>query len=106
MVSAAFIVTGTFEDVVARLAFFFVANYAMSFISLFVLRRREPETPRPYRAFGHPVTTGIALLASVAFLAGAIAKDTANSVWTLALLCLSIPMYLVLRSHQADELPV
>ena len=106
MVSAAFIVTGTFEDVVARLAFFFVANYAMSFISLFVLRRREPDTPRPYRAFGHPVTTGIALLASAGFLVGAIAKDTANSVWTLALLCLSIPMYLVLRSHQADELPV
>ena len=106
LVSAAFIVTGTFEDVVGKLAFFFVANYTLSFIALFVLRRREPETPRPYRAFGHPITTGIALLVSVVFLAGAIAKDTANTIWTLALVCLSIPVYLVLRSHQSDELPV
>ena len=106
MAAAAFIVTGTFEDVVGRLAFFFVANYTMSFTSLFVLRRREAGAPRPYRAFGHPVTTGVALAASIAFLVGAIAKDTANSIWTLALLCLSIPLYLVLRSHQTDELPV
>ena len=106
MVAAGFIVTGTFEDVIGKLAFFFVANYTLSFTSLLVLRRREPDAPRPYRAIGHPITTGLALVASVAFLVGAIAKDTANSIWTLALLCLSIPLYLVLRSHQADELPV
>ena len=106
MVAAAFIVTGTFEQVISKLAFFFVANYTMSFISVFALRHREPEAERPYRAFGHPLTTALALLASVAFLIGAVAKDTANSIWTLALLCLSIPLYLVLRSHQADELPV
>ena len=44
------------------LAFFFVANYILSFISLFVLRRREPEKPRPYRAWGYPFTTALALL--------------------------------------------
>jgi APA family basic amino acid/polyamine antiporter len=106
MVAAALIVTGTFENVVGKLAFFFVANYTLSFISLFVLRRRQPDAPRPFRAIGHPITTGLALLASFAFLAGAIASDTANSVWTLALLCLSIPTYLVLRSHRTDELSI
>jgi hypothetical protein len=36
-------VTGTFETVIAKLAFFFVANYTLSFVTLFVLRRREPD---------------------------------------------------------------
>ena len=58
------------------LAFFFVANYTLSFISVFVLRRREPDRPRPYRAWGYPWTTGLALAGSVAFLAGAVASDT------------------------------
>ena len=58
------------------LAFFFVANYILSFISLFVLRLREPEKPRPYRAWGYPVTPGLALIGSVLFLAGAIYADT------------------------------
>ncbi|MGZ4810941.1 MAG: APC family permease [Thermoanaerobaculia bacterium] len=106
MVAAALIVTGTFESVVGKLAFFFVANYTLSFISLFVLRRREPAAARPFRAIGHPVTTGLAVLASLAFLIGAVASDAANSIWTLALLCLSIPTYLVLRSHQTDELSI
>jgi APA family basic amino acid/polyamine antiporter len=106
MVAAAFIVTGTFESVVGKLAFFFVANYTLSLITLFVLRRREPDAARPFRAIGHPVTTGLALLASVAFLIGAIASDAASTIWTLALLCLSIPTYLVLRSHQTDELSI
>lgn len=43
--------TFSFERVIAMLSFFFVANYAISFISLFVLRRREPHLTRPYRAW-------------------------------------------------------
>lgn len=97
MLAALFIVTGSFEEVVAKLAFFFVANYTLSFCALFVLRSREPDAPRPYRAWGHPFTTALAIFASIAFLFGAIAGDTKNSLWAAALLALSIPVYLVVE---------
>jgi APA family basic amino acid/polyamine antiporter len=97
ILAAAFIITGTFEAVIAKLAFFFVANYTLSFLTLFVLRRREPDTPRPYRAWGHPLTTGIALTASVVFLAGAVIADTRNTLWAVGLLFLSFPAYLLVR---------
>ncbi|HLM55190.1 MAG TPA: APC family permease [Pyrinomonadaceae bacterium] len=84
-----------FEQLLAALAFFFVTNYAAAFLSVFVLRRREPDAPRPYRAWGYPWTTGLVLAASVAFLAGAVAADTANSLYALGLLALSLPAYLV-----------
>ena len=93
LVAAVFIVTNTFSTVVAMLAFFFVANYTLSFITLFVLRAREPHAHRPYRAWGHPFTTALALAASVAFLAAATASDTRSSLWSLALLVLSGPFY-------------
>ena len=60
-------VLGSFERVIAMLSFFFVANYTLSYTSLFVLRKREPEMNRPYRAWGYPWTTGIALGASACF---------------------------------------
>jgi APA family basic amino acid/polyamine antiporter len=91
----AFIATGSLEKVLAVTAFFFVANYAVSFISLFVLRRREPDTARPYRAWGYPWTTGFALAGSLAFLASAIAGDTRNSLWALVVLAASYPIYRV-----------
>ena len=95
-VAAGFIVTGTFETVLALCAFFFVANYTMCFLSVFALRRKEPDTPRPWRVPGYPVTTGLALIVSVAFLIGAVASDWSNSWKSLVLLGLSYPAYRLL----------
>ncbi|HVE73250.1 MAG TPA: APC family permease [Thermoanaerobaculia bacterium] len=97
VVAAAFIVTNTFETVIAKLAFFFVANYTLSFLTLFVLRAREPNAPRPYRAWGHPFTTGLALVASVVFLIAASVSDLWNSAWAIFLLALSVPVYALIR---------
>ncbi|MEP7326287.1 MAG: APC family permease, partial [Gemmatimonadota bacterium] len=97
LVAGAFVLSGTFNQVLALLAFFFVLNYAMSFTSLFVLRRREPDTPRPYRAPGYPFVTGIALLGAVAFLVSGFFGDRANSVRSVIVLALSYPLYRVFR---------
>ena len=97
MLAAAFIVTNTFETVIAKLAFFFVANYTLSFVTLFVLRRREPDAPRPFRAWGHPFTTVLAILASLAFLGSAVASDTKSSLWAIGLLVASFPVYLIVK---------
>jgi basic amino acid/polyamine antiporter, APA family len=99
LVALLFIVFGQrFGRVITVLAFFFVANYILSFISLFVLRRREPDKLRPYRAWGYPVTPALALIGSVLFLAGAIWADTQNSVYALLLLAVSYPVFRVLKS--------
>src|SRR2546426_4087185 len=55
-------VLGSFERVIAMLSFFFVANYTLTYTSLFVLRKKEPQMDRPYRAWGYPWTTAIALI--------------------------------------------
>jgi APA family basic amino acid/polyamine antiporter len=103
MVSVAFILTGTFEKVLALLAFFFVANYTISFVTLFVLRVREPNLPRPYRAWGYPWTTGIVLAGSIAFLASAIHGDRKNSLYALAILLLSYPVFVAIKRIQKND---
>jgi len=92
-----FIVSGTFNAVLAALAFFFVANYAMAYISVIVLRRREPDLPRPYRVWGYPWTTLIVLLGSVTFLIGAVISDKRHSLWALLILAASYPLYLIAK---------
>ncbi len=106
-VALLFIALGrTFEKVITVLAFFFVSNYALSFISVFVLRRREPNKERPYRAWAYPWTTAAALAGSVLFLVGAVASDTRNSVYALFLLAASYPVFKMihlLASRSARE---
>jgi APA family basic amino acid/polyamine antiporter len=92
-----FFVLGSFERVIAMLSFFFVANYTLTYISLFVLRRKEPQMNRPYRAWGYPWTTAIALLASAMFLVGSIATDRDNAPLALGMLVLSYPVFRVLK---------
>jgi basic amino acid/polyamine antiporter, APA family len=104
VVAVLFILFGqTFEKVITVLAFFFVANYTLSFVSVFVLRRREPDRPRPYRAWGYPWTTALALVASIAFLLGAIAADirsgTRDSLWAILLLAVSYPLFRLMKTR-------
>jgi APA family basic amino acid/polyamine antiporter len=87
----------SFERVAAILASFFVADYALSFVSLFVLRRRMPETERPHRAWGYPWTTSVALAASIVFLVGALASDRENTPLTFLVLAASYPVYRALK---------
>jgi APA family basic amino acid/polyamine antiporter len=97
IVSLAFLATGTFNRVIALAAFFFVANYTISFASVFWLRRKEPQTPRPYRAWGYPVTTGIVLIGSLVFLITSVLAEPRQSTYALALLALSYPVFRMLK---------
>ena len=96
-------VLGSFERVIAMLSFFFVANYTLTYTSLFVLRKREPQMDRPYRAWGYPWTTAIALGGSVLFLIASIATDRQNAPWALSILVLSYPVYLLMKFVQRRE---
>jgi basic amino acid/polyamine antiporter, APA family len=104
-IAVLFIVFGkTFEIVITVLAFFFVANYALSFLSVFVLRRREPQKDRPYRAWGYPWTTALALIGSVGFLVGAVVSDLSApsdtikaSIYAVFLLAASYPVFRVVK---------
>jgi APA family basic amino acid/polyamine antiporter len=99
LVALAFLATGTFETIIAIAAFFFVADYALSFVAVFVLRHREPHAPRPYRAIGHPWTTGFVLLGSLAFLVSAIIGDRRNSLYALLIVLISYPVFRLTRQR-------
>jgi APA family basic amino acid/polyamine antiporter len=103
--AVSFVLLGrTSAQVITIMAFFYIANYTLSFVSVFVLRFREPHRPRPYRAWGYPWTTALALLASLAFLLGAMAGDTRNSLYACLLLAASYPIFRILqRSGDSTE---
>jgi APA family basic amino acid/polyamine antiporter len=86
-----------FEDVLAIVTFFFVTDYLFAYIAMFVLRRKEPDAERPYRAWGYPWTTGLALVGSLAFVAGALVSDTRNSLYALLVLGMAYPLFLAFK---------
>lgn len=83
--SVALIATGTFGRLVAIASIFLAANYAICCVALLVLRRREPETVRPFRAWGYPWSAAIVVLGALVFLAIALMGDRTTSRIALGL---------------------
>jgi len=96
-VTAVFLVSGTFGAVLGVVAVLLAVNYLLVFISLIVLRRREPDTPRPYRAWGYPYTTWAAILIGMVFIVGVAASDPYNSAIAFAILLASYPLFRLTR---------
>lgn len=84
--------SGTFEKLVAIASFFLAANYFVCCVALLVLRRREPDLPRPFRAFWYPASAILVAAGAGIFLVGAIAGDTRNSLYALALAAVGLPL--------------
>lgn len=99
VVALALIATNTFNTMIALLAFMFVANYAVTFTTFFVLRRRRPDAPRPFQVPLYPVVPALALLGSLGFIVAALIGDTTHSLLALALVGISWPVYRVFRRN-------
>jgi len=100
----ALLFTRTFEVMSAMSAFFAVASYSGAFLSLLVIRRREPDLPRPFKVWGYPWTTVAVLLLSLAFLGGMVASAPRVSLIALVVLGASYPVFrFTRRAVRADE---
>jgi APA family basic amino acid/polyamine antiporter len=98
--AAIFIASGKFEDIIAVAAILVAALYCVNYIAVLVLRRREPEMVRPFRAWGYPVTTIFVLSCSLIFLIAAVHDDLVSALRAVTLLAVAVPAYAWIRWRQ------
>ncbi len=77
--------------------FFFVMGYISGFASLIMLRKKEPNLPRPYKVIGYPFIPYLLIIVSMMFLIGAVFQDFKSGVYALVFLILSYPLYLITK---------
>ncbi|MBD2702683.1 APC family permease [Spirosoma sp. BT702] len=97
--SVLMILTNTYGKLSDIATFFFVLCYASGFASLIRLRKSEPELPRPVRAWGYPFSTWTLLIMSLAFLIGVVIGDFSSSLYAIAFIAISYPIYLTIRQR-------
>lgn len=84
---------GTFEMLLAIAQFFALVIAILLIVSFFTLRRREPDTPRPFRAWGYPFAPLLMLVFAVLLFFGYIISNPYPSLYALALLAASYPVF-------------
>ena len=89
-VSFGLIATGTFQRLAAITSFFLMANYSLCCLAIIVLRCREPDLRRPYRAWGYPWSVWIVVIGGVIFLVAMLIGDSFNGLAALGLLAVGL----------------
>jgi len=95
VVSTILVISGTFDTLIGIASILFVMVYLSGFISIVLLRRREPQLNRPFKAWFYPWGNLLVLAASAAFLVGAVIADLKEALFTLIFVALTVPAYVV-----------
>jgi len=88
---------GSFESLLGISGFFVVTNTILQIGSLFILRRREPDLPRPFRAWGYPFAPFVMLLLAIVLFFGYIVSNPYSSLYAVAALVVSYPIYRLVK---------
>lgn len=91
--------TGTYTELIKFATFASLLFYILTILAIFVLRRKEPNAERPYRAFGYPWIPALYIVITLLICVALLVYDTWNSGLSLLLVLLGIPVYrLTMRS--------
>lgn len=75
--------------------------YVLTIAGIFVLRRRQPNAERPYRAFGYPILPALYIVAATVILLVLAVYRTQTSWPGLLLVLAGVPVYFLWRKRRA-----
>lgn len=101
--SCVLVLSGTFDMLTDMLIFVTWIFYALGAYGVFVLRKKMPDTPRPYKVWGYPFVPAIFVLFAAVYVVITLYNDVSaymnntspliNSVFGLFLVATGLPFY-------------
>jgi basic amino acid/polyamine antiporter, APA family len=85
--------SGTYSDLLDYVIFAQLLFYVLTIAAVFLLRRRRPDAPRPYRAWGYPIVPAAYIVAAVLLMIDLLIVKPRNSWSGLAIVLAGLPVY-------------
>jgi APA family basic amino acid/polyamine antiporter len=95
--------SGTYEQLYTYTVFAAVLFHVLTGAALFVLRRKRPDLPRPYRVWGYPLVPVLFVGSSLVLVVNTLFEKPVEAILGLALVAAGIPAYLFWRGRAAKE---
>jgi APA family basic amino acid/polyamine antiporter len=93
------VLTGSLDALGNYVGFAITLFAGIAVAAVFVLRQREPDAPRPFKAWGYPLTPAIFVLASLAIVLNAVFTNPVVTGWGLLVIAAGVPIYLWFRAR-------
>jgi APA family basic amino acid/polyamine antiporter len=99
--SAVLALSGSYSRLLTYVTFASLSFNALTVVGLFVLRRKRADLPRPYRAWGYPLTPALYLAGAGFFTVYIFAGDKLDSLVGIGIVILGLPAYWLFRRRRA-----
>ncbi len=95
--------SGQFNQLTDMLIFVIWIFYTLTFIAVFILRKKEPEHPRPYKIPLYPLVPIIAIIGGCFILINTLVTQPVNAGIGLLLTAIGLPVYYLRRNQQLGQ---
>ncbi len=99
------IATSRYDQLYTCFVFMMTLTYVLTVGAVFVLRRTQPERPRPYRRAGYPWLPLLYLLVASGLVVSTLMTRPRESVFGIGMALLGIPLYVYWRKKRRDSAP-
>ncbi len=96
------VLTGSADSLTRYTGFAITLFAGVAVAAVFVLRRREPHAPRPFKALGYPFTPAVFVTASLLMVVNAIWRDPGPSGAGVLVMLAGLPLYAYFRSGRSS----
>jgi basic amino acid/polyamine antiporter, APA family len=103
--SGVLVLSGTLAQLVSYTGFALVLFSAVAVSALFVLRRRDPDRPRPFRAWGYPWAPAMFVAAGGLMIVNELWRNPGTSAAGLAIIAAGVPVYWWMRRPARSSAP-
>lgn len=88
---------GGFDLLTDMLVFVIWIFYTLTFIAVYILRKREPDLKRPYKVPFLPFVLSIAIIGGIFIVVNTLMTQTILAFWGIGLTLIGLPVYYMLR---------
>jgi len=103
--AAAFSLVGTFQQLFTSYVFTSWIFYGLAVAGVLILRRREPDLPRPYLCPLYPVTPIFFVVATIGIVVSTFVANLWQAVLGIGLIAVGVPLFFVFRALEQNRAP-
>jgi APA family basic amino acid/polyamine antiporter len=100
LVSVLWCLSGQYSDLLDMITCVVVVFYVLAIYGVIRLRKKRPELPRPYKAFGYPFLPVLYIMMGVAFIVSLLIFKPTYSILGAVITLMGIPIYYLIKSRK------
>jgi APA family basic amino acid/polyamine antiporter len=97
------ILSGTFDQLTDMIIFAVFIYYGATTLGVFILRKKMPDTPRPYKVWGYPFVPAIVILFCAALFINTIFARPREAAIGVVLMLTGVPMYFWFKNNNKPQ---